>query len=186
MLIKTSQRVFYLLMVLSAATLCALPEEPKARPQPAGVPGPEAWVEETDRTLGQLLLKRPDAIKVIEYRDDSRVFILMKLSANSFGFIGNGNIGKIYRVETEDGSRILIKQQTSVITGKIVHQIFPPGFPDGVPATWVWAVSEDEFESKPQKKMVFVQEFSDKTVTIVVDWKAGKADAIKVVPLKKQ
>ncbi len=175
-----------MLIIFCGGHLGEAAEEAKARPQPAGAAGPKAWVEETDRTLAQLLLKRPDTIKIIEYRDESRVFILLKLSANSFGFISKGNVGKIYRVETaEDGSRILFKQQTSVITGKVVHHIFPRGFPDGVPATSVWAVSEDEFESKPQEKMVFVQEFSDKTVSLVVDWKAGRVETIKVMPPKK-
>lgn len=177
-------------MFLSGATHCALAEESNLVSVFRATTGFEKNLE---RSFASLLLTVPNAVKLFEYRDEWRTLYLVKLSEHSYGMMeetgatGGGLTRRVVNAET--GAQCLLEKKR-VITGKFSYEFIDPSSGIRMPTTYVWSLDEWGLDGNQKGSLIFTYEFSDtkgkpqNSVSIAVDWEAGRVEGLKVVPWK--
>ena len=179
---KSIQRIAFLLLIFSAVELRGRAEEPSLVTS-LGLTADRRM--KMERTLEGIMLKFPKVVKLLEFYDEKRSLILLKLSDNSFGLLAEGSVDRAHGVANAENGAWIGTKELKPLTGDFKYEVFDPKFNQMVPTTYTWAIRERQFEAKPSRQLVFVNEFADCRVSISVDWEAGRVDAVKVLPLKK-
>lgn len=143
--------------------------------------------------LEGIVAECPKAVKLFEFHDESYSFVLLKLSENSYAtkmFYGNENSLTQFLFDAEN-LRPFYKKDERQVSGKFKYQEVDPEHATIMTITHNWTIFARDLDLKDTKKVFFCYQFAaskeagsaGKKVTIAVDWKAGRVEGVKVVPL---